>query len=362
MSTKKEETGLFEIEQSDSQLTLKFGSRLAAQVFAKMAFHSRLLNSMKPDENSIWVEGERLEVEIKGWPKNISWERESDTVYKGAINELKGFSIDKYKQELQDALVNISIGLPSVTGVAKYSFSIGIGESWKDYSFYGKSREIAALCVLYDLVPHSRNDLEINTTRRIVNILLWPKEIGNPDQIIRFYGDPSKTADVLRNEGWPREGPNTSLKVFMNTLGGIRQQMYQLLSSDQSLESQVMRSTIPDRWKRELFETQGYVCRICHIKYEEEYLAPDHRVPVFFQSDELNDSNYKEKLMTLCRFCNQQKREFCKRIPHDYDWSTSPWAYPEKFELEKIKMEIESYSSTHSKSINEVLKLIDPTD
>lgn len=235
---------------------------------------------------------------------------------------------------------------------------IGKTGNWKKYRFYSKARTIAALCVLYDLEAHPRNDLEINVPNTLRPQWEWPVE-EEQISVARIYGDPSKTADVLRNEGWTREGSEPGMKVFNQIVGRARQQMYQLIRQEQNISQQVMRTNIPERWKKELYDSQDSTCRICGSKYEYAFLSPDHRIPVIFQADELNESNFKVKLMTLCRFCNQQKREFCcKRIAPDYDWDNSPWAYPEKFAMKKIKNEIEQLAVINKLSLDEVLQLI----
>lgn len=80
---------------------------------------------------------------------------------------------------------------------------------------------------------------------------------------------------------------------------------------------------------------------------------------MIIQTDGLNEDNFKEKLMTLCRYCNQVKREACKVLPPDYDYTKSHWAYPEKFEVEKIRREIETYASTMQLSKKDVLRLLE---
>jgi hypothetical protein len=245
-----------------------------------------------------------------------------------------------------------------------YHFSIGKENEWTNYYFSSKARTIAALCVLFDLAPHPRNDLELQVPAEL-GVQPSPTESkSNSDgkEIRRTYGDPSKTADELRNEGWPRTGKNIGIRFFQQIIGGARQQMYQLTRREQHLESRVVRTNIPARWKLELYDSQNYTCRICHRKYAAKYLEPDHRIPVIVRLDELTESNFKQKLMTLCRYCNQVKREACKVIAEtepDYDWTTSPWAYPEKFEFEKIKREIESYAVTSKQSKKDVLKSLE---
>lgn len=84
-------------------------------------------------------------------------------------------------------------------------------------------------------------------------------------------------------------------------------------------------------------------------------LEPDHRIPVIYESDRLAEGNFKEKLMTLCRFCNQQKRETTKRVDGNYDWKNSQWAFPEKFEINVLKNRIKSYIKRSGESFEEVV-------
>lgn len=347
----------FNVSQSGEKLTLVFHSASVANEFGRMDFYSRILHSLKPDELRIWRVGDRLDLEIKGWPKNIKWTRISDKEFEGIITSQSEFSIEEYASTLDTALKGMLVGEMGVNSNRINVFEIGKGNNWKKYKFYSKARTIAALCVLYDLEPHPRNDLEINVPNFLKPHWVWP--LGDEQEsVLRIYGDPSKTADVLRNEGWSREGNAPGIQVFNQTSGGTRQQMYQLMRQEQDITQQVMRTNIPERWKKELYESQDYTCRICGLKYEYEFLSPDHRVPVIFQADELNNDNFKVKLMTLCRFCNQQKREFCKRIAPDYDWENSPWAYPEKFAMKKIKNEIQQFAVINKLSLDEVLQLI----
>ncbi len=347
----------FTISQSGETLKLLFNQSSVANEFGRMDFYSRILHSLKPDELRIWKEEDRLDVEIKGWPKNIKWVRMSDVEFQGTISLQDSFSLEQYASTLETALKGTLVGEPGVNGNRINVFEIGKEGNWKKYRFYSKARTIAALCVLYDLEPHPRNDLEINVRHTLRPQWVWPIE-EEQESVVRIYGDPSKTADVLRNEGWSREGTAPGIKVFNQIIGRARQQMYQLIRRDQDIKQQVMRTNIPERWKKELYESQDYTCRICGLKYEYEFLSPDHRIPVIFQADELNAENFKVKLMTLCRFCNQQKREFCKRIAPDYDWENSPWAYPEKFAMKKIRNEIEQFAVVNKISLDEVLQLI----
>jgi hypothetical protein len=346
-------TPQFTLSLEDSGIVLKFANARLAGTFSRMEFCSRLLHSLSPDENRIWREAKRLDAEITGWPRNISWERTNDLEFAGSLKEQNGFSIKQYTQVLEAAMLGVTEGEPSPTGSLLFRFSISNGNEIREYRFHGKARTIAALCVLYDMERHPRNHLEINIPKKLA-MKLWPVETSDEHQ--RTYGDPSKTADELRNEGWPRIGAATSMLVFRERVGGQFQQMYQITKQEQTLDSQMLRSNISKKWKDELFKSQDYTCQICLLKYDPELLEPDHRVPVVYEADQLTDENYKMKLMTLCRYCNQQKRETTKRLPADYDWKNSSWAYPEKFELDGIKRMISMRMKRMGKSYEEVLE------
>ncbi|MGA2361050.1 MAG: HNH endonuclease signature motif containing protein [Candidatus Aminicenantales bacterium] len=358
MSANKFVGDFVSLEITDSTILVKITKKACADDFARMEFHSRLLHSLAPDSNSFWRLRPRLNCHIKGWPRSIQWRRNSTTDFTGTISSGSQIAADRYGPELNEALRGIRQGEPSPYGSSKFIvFEIGDGDKYLKYKFLSKARTIAVLCVLYDLKPHGRNVLEINIPNNLRPQLAIPFKFSD-STIKRHYGDPSKTADVLRNEGWPRQGEEAGMKVFRKNVQGSQQQMYQLLKREQNLSSQVQRTNISQRWRNELYKQHNYTCQICHFVYPEYDLAPDHRIPVIFQADSLTEQNYKQKLMALCRFCNQQKREFCKRIPHGYDWATSPWAYPEKFELGKLANEIKTYAATNKLSISETLKTI----
>ncbi len=345
------ETNLFKIAEKENLLELELKNKKLADTFARMDFFSRLLHSLAPDRNNVWRESKRLDVEISGWPKNIKWYRTGEKTFTGKITDKDDFVLKQYIQILENALLGVSEGESGLTRKL-YKFLIGNKNKWLEYRFHSKSRTIAALCVLYDLKAHSRNDLEINIPRNLA-ISIWPTEKRNDMQ--RTYGDPSKTADELRNEGWARIGEFAAMKVFREKIGGQIQQMYQLLKNEQTLQSQVLRSNIQNKWRLELYKSQNFTCQICLIKYDSEFLEPDHRIPVIYEADHLTENNFKDKLMTLCRYCNQQKRETTKRLPADYDWKNSPWAFPEKFDLEIIKRRISVYEKRTGKTLKEIL-------
>ena len=348
------ETPFFKLSVSENSLNLSFKTKKLAETFARMDFHSRLLHSLAPDVNGVWQPSIRLDAEIIGWPKEIAWSRSSEKEFIGKIEPSVNFNANEHCQILEASMLGITEGEDSITGTKLSRFAIREGSNTFEYKFHSKSRTIAALCVLYDLKAHSRNDLEINIPQKYGPQLKWPVSYG--DELQRTYGDPSKTADELRNEGWSRMGEGATMKVFRDSFGGQRQQMYQISTVEQSAADQMQRSNISKKWKKELYESQDFTCQICLTKYDESYLEPDHRVPVIYEADMLTDDNFKEKLMTLCRFCNQQKRETTKRLPADYDWKNSPWAYPEKFDLELAKKRLETYSKRSGKTMDQVIE------
>lgn len=346
----------FSLSLIKNLFSISFSTKALADDFGRMEFYSRVLHSLQPDTNNVWRANDRLDAEIRGWPKWMNWVRIAEKEFRGTHSIHDAEISKQYATTLSQILPDILVGVRDPAGRLIYRFSIGKETQWLSYSFNSKARTIAALCVLFDLTPHSRNDLELNVPENS-GMKVWPP--SNSPEIIRTYGDPSKTADVLRNEGWQRIGKEIGMKVFRQGIGRSQQQMYQLLRKEQHLGSQVMRTNIPRSWRLALYQSQDYTCQICHTRYPAKYLEPDHRIPVITQADELTKDNFKEKLMTLCRYCNQVKREACKVLPADYDWTRSPWAYPEKYELEKIKQEIETYAKTRRLSKKEVLRLLE---
>ena len=361
------ECSYFKLEFDDNNLSLTLSIKSCADTFCRMYFYSSLLNSFKPDSNATWIPQERLDVEIKGWSRSIVWNRASDTTFEGIIKDNSEFTFQDFSTTLETAIRNIFDGV-LVETIKYYSFAIGNDIEWQEYLFKTRSRSICALCVLYDLQPHSRNELEVRISNkykpRIRPSMIRGNEAisrfyrneGN-ETISRFYGDPSKTVDEMRNEGWTREGDNPTLILQGGRGQGSTQQTYRLTSTKQDLSLQVARTTILSRWKTELFITDDYTCKLCHTRHDNpRLLAPDHRIPVVIEADRLTEENYKDKLMTLCVSCNQRKREFTKKVTLDYDWNSSPWAYPEKFQLEKIEEDISRYSKANQKSFDDVVQ------
>ena len=65
----------FIIKQSGLDLKLKFFNKTYAENFSRMDFYSRIIHSLAPNKDRIWEVKDRLKVEIKGWPKNVKWQR-----------------------------------------------------------------------------------------------------------------------------------------------------------------------------------------------------------------------------------------------------------------------------------------------
>jgi hypothetical protein len=334
----------------ENTLNLYISDKIKANIFENLNFYSCLLHSFKPDENSIWQKQKRLDVEIKGWPSSLEWKRLSFTNFQGRIQV--DFNFEEFAETLNTALKNIIEKTNTY-----YKFEIGNKSHWNQYFFKSRAREIFGLCVLYDKEFHTRDEIEVTIENRYKPYVRSLLPFGNNDtKTSRTYGDPSKIVDYLRNEGWTREGDNATLITERYN----RQEKYKLTSVQQDITLQVSRSTIKSSWKRQLFSLHNNTCRICHTKYEDiKFLAPDHRIPAIVQAENLTDENYKEKLMTLCIYCNQRKREFTKKVTPDYDWENSPWAYPEKFQEKKIVDDIKRYAIFYQKSIPQVLKEIE---
>lgn len=348
---------LFSVDKSSSETRITFNSASVANVFMHTEFCSKLLSSFKPDSAGVWHPAKRTNFEIVGWPRHLKWERVGEKTVSAPNGETVVDKVE-YGEILEKSLSDMLERKSEPDGGLYYHFSIADESQVFEYSFNDRARVVAVLCVLYDLEPHPRHHLEINIPVKYIKGLRWPLNTAQEDTEVRFYGDPSKTADVLRNEGWSREGDNAQMSVYRERIHGQQQQMYKISTREQSRAQQVKRTAIKSVWRNRLYEMQDYTCRICLNKYADDVaqLSPDHRVPVIFQADNLTDDNFSEKLMTLCRYCNQQKREFCKRISVDYDWDNSPWAYPEKHRLDRIEAGIKEYAKQNELSEAKVVE------
>jgi len=344
----------FSVENFGNEVKINFQSQADLKAIRQLEFSSRLMYGLVPDEHNVWRPGKRTNFYIVGFPPGVYWKCLSHTVLIGKA--IDGFVFDEqYLEELSLAIEALCGENPIED--AKYQFSVTDGQKVIAYDFNSRARTICALAVLYDLEWHSRKDLEIWINPDYTD-KLPPGEApdhGRPEE--QYYGDPSKTADVLRNEGWAREAAEPFMFVEARQVGRQSQQHYRITQIAQPRGTQVKRTTIKAQWRTKLFDAQNYTCQICLNGYMDtpDQLSPDHRVPVVFEPDNLDDSNYMEKLMTLCRYCNQAKREFTKRLKYDYDWGTSPWAYPEKFRMEMVTHQIQAIAAVTGKNVNVVI-------
>lgn|GEM_PF-2478184 len=348
----------FEVKTTPGKVTVKFGKKVDFDAIRQLEFSSRLMYGLKPDKNNIWKEAKRTDYHLNGFPPSVKWQAKPGNVLEG-IHSFSVKELPHYLEELRAAITGLC---PSgaENGTTLYRFATTNGTEILNYEFNKRARSICALAVLYDLEWHPRKELEI-----WINFDLTPKlEPGKkPDSSKaeeQFYGDPSKTADELRNEGWPRGAAEPLMFVESRPVAGQTQQHYRLLKREQVLDHQKKRSNIKPAWRAELYRLHDYACQICLSEYKDnpEQLSPDHRIPVIYEADNLDDNNFSEKLMTLCRFCNQSKREFTKRLPHDYDWQTSPWSFPERDRKSIIKNQLRAMLKNGSGSYEEILSEI----
>jgi 5-methylcytosine-specific restriction endonuclease McrA len=345
----------FQIDVEDKAITVVFAKKVDFNAIRQLEFSSRLMYGLKPNENNVWKVGERTAFHIVGFPPTIQWHVEGDNKLVGSHN-LSGVKIREYVDQLSIAISSLC-PLPIDGLTPLYRFSTTDGNQILDYEFNKRARAVCALAVLYDLEWHPRKDLEI-----WINFDLTPKlsprktpNLSRGEE--QFYGDPSKTADELRNEGWPREAEEPLMLVESRSVAGQTQQHYRLVTREQVIVHQKKRSNIKPAWRTALYEQNNYTCQICLSEYHSnpEQLSPDHRVPVIYESDNLDDENFRSKLMTLCRYCNQSKREFTKRLAHDYDWNTSPWAYPERYRKSIVENQLRAMLKDRQTSYEEIL-------
>lgn len=350
----------FNITSSSGVINVKFEKKVDFSAIRQLEFSSRLMYGLKPDKSNVWREAERTNFHIVGFPPEIKWRAEPGNLLVG-VHALSKPRLSQYLEQLRNAITGLCPIAPE-TGSNLYRFSTTDSSVTLTYEFNKRARSICALAVLYDLEWHPRKDLEI-----WINFDLTPKlEPGqklNPTKTEeQFYGDPSKTADELRNEGWPREAAEPLMFVESRSVAGQTQQHYRLETREQILDHQKKRSNIKPAWRNDLYKLHDYTCQICLTNYKEspEQLSPDHRIPVIYEADNLDDANFLHKLMTLCRYCNQSKREFTKRIPFDYDWETSPWAYPERYRKSIIENQLRAMlkdgNSSYESIIENILK------
>jgi hypothetical protein len=329
-------------------LRLEFKNKSQTTHFIRWQFYSSLLHSFAPNNNSnIWEKGNRLDVCIKGWSKSIIYKREKDNVL--ISNQISTSWIKEhfklYKSILQQSISEAITG-KIINNIKIKRFYIGNDKKgWEKYDFNSASREVVALCLLYDKKPKARDQLELWLSPQDYPSIPnsphnnWPENIKREK---RFYGDPSKTVEALSQQGWERHGENATITVSKDIYGGNRQEFYTLLKRKQDLSQQTNRVNIPSNWRISIFERDEFTCLYCGRQYSRndlndktgmhKYLDPDHRIPVNVSPDKSNDTNFHDTIITLCKTCNQRKREVTKKIQtnSNYDWKNEEWAFPDK--------------------------------
>ena len=331
---------------SDSihQVELTFKKKLDKDAVARLIFCSKLLHSMAPDESGIWSEVTipRVDAHYLGFTKNINWK----------INEklvLVGSSEKKLDKD------SIKMSIDGVIGTKEnefknknYKFYIKSVEENKiyTYDFDNRSRALIAFSIIWDKREHPRDDLELHLKPHSDNQLLGKLSTFNG----KIYGDPSKTIDELRNQGFPRKTDQSSNGVYISvgrdTSYGTLQENYRLMIRQQSILDKVGRSPIPPKFREVLYDIGEHTCSNCGQIYQSNYLAPDHRVPSIVEADDLNETNYLKKLQILCVRCNQIKREACKKCPYNHKCSDCGWAYPEKFNISQQTLDLARKQAT----------------
>jgi len=320
------------VSDDKKSFEIEFNNKALCDAVGRFEFCSRLLYQLKPNVNGVWelTDNPRINAFIVGFPPSIKWSRNHKSKLIGKSTEPIPAS---YYIELDAAIKGIKGIKEDEFKKTEYLFDIKNITTNKifKYKFLNRSRAVVAFSVLWDGNDHPRDHLEVTKSNEIPYFASFPQVVNKTET--RTYGDPSKTVDELRNEGFPRETDQsvrgTYLEITRNTSYDNLQEHYKLLNRTQSMLDRVGRSQIPVKYKRELYKDSNYCCSNCGEEYPEKYLAPDHRVPSIVQADNLSATNFKQVLQTLCVRCNQVKRESCKKCPYEHDCKKCAWAFPE---------------------------------
>ncbi len=344
---------------SESKFKISFKRVSDCNSIARVEFCSRLLSTLKPNREGIWkkTNSPRTTAYILGFPPGITWDRpeENTLVAHGPLTTDK-----KWINELKTSLVGFTGHKKSAFSPTEYTFSIkdSVTKTEHKYKFDNRSRALVAFCVIWDQKDHPRDHLEVLRQDELDYFVKFPAK--KTKGTTKTYGDPSKTIDELRNQGFPRETDQsdrgTSIHITRQSSYNTTQEHYQLLNRNQSLLDKVGRSVIPQSYKTKLYELSYYKCNNCGETFPESYLSPDHRVPSIVKADNLSPHNFKKVLQTLCVRCNQVKRESCKKCPINHDCMNCAWAYPENHGISKNNMILlKKKSLEKSTSINNLL-------
>ncbi|MDB2668779.1 hypothetical protein N9Y74_02760 [Alphaproteobacteria bacterium] len=325
-------------ENENRFVKVEFQNAQDTRATARLIFCSKLLHSMAPNTEGIWttVKKPRTEAHISGFTSDLTWKLDKKCLIGVSLKKINVGAIRR-------GISNILGRRESEFSQKSYKFVIVNQEKTKKYKTYkydfdNRSRALVAFCIIWDQQKHPRNNLELTLQQHQDNTLLGK----DPSFAGRIYGDPSKTIDELRNQGFPRKTDDSPRGVFIDvsrqTSHGNLQEHYELLRREQSFQDKVGRSQIPPKFRKNLYSIAGNQCSNCGQKYPDNYLAPDHRVPAIVEADNLTETNYLVKLQVLCVRCNQVKREACKKCPYEHNCSKCGWAYPEKHNISILTM------------------------
>ena len=226
----------FTISKRPGSIQVKFDKKVDFNAVRQLEFSSRLMYGLTPDKNNVWREGKRTNFHVVGFPPEVAWSAQPGNVLVGT-HSYSDAQLSNYIEQLRSAIIGLCPN-SAESGGDLYRFATTDKKITLNYEFNKRARSICALAVLYDLEWHPRKDLEI-----WINFDLTPKlepgQKSNPSSIVeQFYGDPSKTADELRNEGWPREAADPLMFVESRPVAGQTQQHYRLETREQVLDHQ----------------------------------------------------------------------------------------------------------------------------
>lgn len=337
-------------DESGPGVSLRFEKSKVANTFARWQFNSQILHSFVLDEDNppYWVHGDRLDCYIQGFPPQVNFVRDTthhnNFNFAGEIDDLDGYA-DMLVNSLNRILIKHDFSNYSCIGFS----IIQEDESEIMYHFVGSGREVTGFMILYSCDAYYRDQMEFHVSAS--NWPSWHRAWPNaiPENGGKIYSDPSKATQAAEQSGWGGryEDDDPDFSTGRGFFNGSQQSWYRIHTREQDIDAMRARSPIPRRWRQELHERDDWTCLYCGRRGQSDdwsgtgtsathrTLDPDHRIPVNIRSDELEDDNFLEHLMTLCKPCNQRKRELTKALQRDgfEDWDNWEWAHPERVDF-----------------------------